>query len=132
LPSLDVLVLALPLTAETSLLIGRAELDLMKPTAYVVNVSRGGLIDTAALIASLQTGHLGGAGLDVLEEEPAVPAELLAHPGVVVTPHIAFSSDASVIDLRRSAAEEVVRVLTGEPPRYPCNTPSALATGVSS
>lgn len=83
-------------------------------------------------MAQLQSGQLGGAGLDVLEEEPTVPAELLAHPGVIITPHIAFASDASVIDLRRSAAEEVVRVLRGEPAHYPCNTPSALATGVSS
>ena len=104
----------------------------MPQGAFLINVSRGGLVDTAALIGSPAVGHLGGAGLDVLEEEPSVPAELLAHPGVIVTPHIAFSSDASVIDLRRSAAEEVVRVLRGEPARYPCNTPSALATGVSS
>ena len=93
----------------------------MRAGALLVNVSRGGLVDTRALAASLRAGHLGGAGLDVLEEEPSVPAELLAHPSVVITPHIAFSSDASVTDLRRSAAEEVVRVLRGAAPRYPCN-----------
>ena len=96
----------------------------MKRGALLINVSRGGLVDTEALAASLRAGHLGGAGLDVLEEEPAVPAELLEHPSVVITPHIAFSSDASVVGLRRGAAEEVIRVLRGGPPRYPCNQPS--------
>ncbi|WP_247041523.1 C-terminal binding protein [Arthrobacter rhizosphaerae] len=128
----DVVVLHAPLVPQTHHLIGERELALLPKDAFVINVSRGGLIDTAALLASLDSGHLGGAGLDVLEEEPTVPAGLLTHPGVIVTPHIAFASDASIIDLRRSAAEEVVRVLTGETPRYPCNTPSALATGVSS
>ena len=56
-----------------------------------------------------------------------MPPELLAHPGVVITPHIAFSSDASVLDLRRSAAEEVVRVLSGQAPRFPCNLPQGAA-----
>lgn len=128
----DIVVLHAPLVPQTHHLIGERELALLPKDAFIINVSRGGLIDTAALLASLDSGHLGGAGLDVLEEEPVVPAGLLTHPGVIVTPHIAFASDASIVDLRRSAAEEVVRVLTGEPPRYPCNTPSALATGVSS
>jgi D-3-phosphoglycerate dehydrogenase len=128
----DIVVLHAPLIPQTHHLIGERELALLPKDAFIINVSRGGLIDTAALLASLDNGHLGGAGLDVLEEEPDVPAGLLTHPGVIVTPHIAFASDASIIDLRRSAAEEVVRVLGGEPPRYPCNTPSALATGVSS
>lgn len=128
----DIVVLHAPLVPQTHHLIGARELALLPQDAFLINVSRGGLVDTAALMAALRAGQLGGAGLDVLEEEPTVPAELLAHPGVIVTPHIAFASDASVIDLRRSAAEEVVRVLRGEPANYPCNTPSALATGVSS
>jgi D-3-phosphoglycerate dehydrogenase / 2-oxoglutarate reductase len=126
----DVVVLHAPLIPETEHLIGERELAMLPEGAYVINVSRGGLIDTDALIASLNQGHLGGAGLDVLESEPAVPPELLAHPGVIVTPHIAFASDASVIDLRRSAAEEVVRVLRGEPAHHPRNTPSLLSPGV--
>ena len=128
----DVVVLHAPLVPQTHHLIGERELSLLPQDAFVINVSRGGLIDTAALVASLESGHISGAGLDVLEEEPTVPQELLAHPGVIVTPHIAFASDASVIDLRSSAAEEVVRVLRGEPAHYPCNTPSPLTTGVSS
>ncbi len=127
----DVVILHAPLTQQTRHLIGQRELALMRPGSYLVNVSRGALVDTTALIDSLRANHLAGAGLDVLESEPSVPADLLAHPGVIVTPHIAFSSDASVIDLRRSAAEEVVRVLRGEPARYPCNNPSPLTSGAS-
>ncbi|HEY7813996.1 MAG TPA: C-terminal binding protein [Nakamurella sp.] len=125
----DVVILHAPLTPQTHHLIGERELALMPPGSFLVNVSRGGLVDTTALINSLRADHLAGAGLDVLESEPAVPADLLAQPGVILTPHIAFSSDASVVDLRRSAAEEVVRVLRGEPARYPCNRPSPLNSG---
>ena len=124
----DVVIVHAPLTAATRHLLGARELSLMPPGSLLVNVSRGGLVDTAALAGALACGHLSGAGLDVLEEEPAVPPELLEHPGVVITPHIAFSSDASVLDLRRSAAEEVVRVLTGQTPRYACNDPQDAAT----
>ena len=119
----DAVIMHAPLTPATRHLIGARELSLMPRGSLLVNVSRGGLVDTAALAGALASGHLSGAGLDVLEGEPAVPQELLAHPGVVITPHIAFSSDASVHDLRRGAAEEVVRVLSGQPPRFPCNVP---------
>ncbi len=124
----DVVIVHAPLTAATHHLLGARELSLMPLGSLLVNVSRGGLVDTAALAGALACGHLSGAGLDVLEGEPAVPPELLEHPGVVITPHIAFSSDASVLDLRRSAAEEVVRVLTGQTPHYACNDPQDAAT----
>ncbi len=124
----DVVIVHAPLTAATRHLLGARELSLMPAGSLLVNVSRGALVDTLALAGALACGHLSGAGLDVLEEEPAVPPELLEHPGVVITPHIAFSSDASVLDLRRSAAEEVVRVLTGQTPRYACNDPHDAAT----
>ncbi len=125
----DVIVLHAPLTEATHHLIGARELALMRPGALLVNVSRGGLVDTGALEQSLRSGHLGGAGLDVLEREPEIPAALLEHPMVTITPHIAFSSDVSVAELRRSSAEEVVRVLRGEQPRYPCNRPVRPMTG---
>jgi D-3-phosphoglycerate dehydrogenase / 2-oxoglutarate reductase len=127
----DVVILHTPLTESTHHLIGAPEFALMPAGSLLINVSRGGLVDTDALAAALHTGHLGGAGLDVLESEPAVPDRLLEHPAVVITPHIAFSSDASLVELRRSAAEEVVRVLRGETPRYPCNHPSPTPIGVS-
>ena len=117
----DIVIVHAPLSDATHHLIGDRELALMPHGALLVNVSRGGLVDTAAVERSIGAGHLGGAGLDVLEREPHIPVGLLAHPTVTLTPHIAFSSDASVIELRRSAADEVVRVLQGEAPRYPCN-----------
>jgi D-3-phosphoglycerate dehydrogenase len=128
--SSDAVIVHAPLTPATHHLIGSRELSLMPRGALLVNVSRGGLVDTGALIEALRDGRLGGAGLDVLETEPEVPHELLEHPGVVITPHIAFSSDVAVEQLRRSAAEEVVRVLSGEPPLHPCNQPAgATASG---
>ena len=120
-------VLHAPLTDATRHLIDAAALDRMRPDSFLVNVSRGGLVDTGALVAALDRGQLSGAALDVLESEPGAPAALLAHPGVIVTPHIAFSSDASVVDLRRFAAEEVVRVLRGEAPRHACNSPAPVS-----
>jgi D-3-phosphoglycerate dehydrogenase len=123
----DAVIVHAPLTPATRHLIGARELSLMPRGSLLVNVSRGGLVDTAAVAGALASGQLSGAGLDVLEGEPAVPPELLAHPGVVITPHIAFSSDASVHDLRRGAAEEVVRVLSGQPARFPCNVPAVTA-----
>lgn len=124
----DAVIVHAPLTPATHHLLGARELSLMPPGSLLVNVSRGGLVDTAALADALASGRLSGAGLDVIEGEPAVPQALLEHPGVVITPHIAFSSDASVLDLRRSAAEEVVRVLSGQAPRFPCNIPQGTAT----
>jgi D-3-phosphoglycerate dehydrogenase / 2-oxoglutarate reductase len=117
----DVVVVHAPLTPETRGLIGAPQLARMRPGGLLVNVSRGGLVDTTAVVDALASGHLGGAALDVLDTEPDVPAGLLAQDGAVITPHIAFSSDLSLLDLRRGAAEEVVRVLTGEPARHPRN-----------
>ena len=84
-------------------------------------MSRGPIVDTDAVVEALQSGRLSGAALDVLESEPTVPAALIDQPGAMLTPHVAFSSDASLLELRERAAQEVVRVLRGEPPRNPCN-----------
>jgi D-3-phosphoglycerate dehydrogenase len=118
----DVVIVHLPLTTETRHLLDRERLALMKPGAFLINVSRGAVIDTSALVDALASGSLNGAALDVLEDEPRVPAGLL-RPDVILTPHVAFSSDASLRDLRRKATEEVVRVLRGERPREARNEP---------
>ncbi|MFJ4081492.1 C-terminal binding protein [Streptomyces iakyrus] len=125
----DVVILHVPLTPATHHIIGSEQLALMRPGGLLVNVSRGGLVDTDAVIKALDSGHLDGAAFDVLETEPDVPAGLSAQPGALLTPHVAFSSDASVIELRRRAAEEVVRILAGQTPAHPCNTPRDLPTG---
>lgn len=125
----DVVILHVPLTDNTHHLIGTAQLALMPPGGLLVNVSRGGLVDTGAVVKALETGQLDGAAFDVLESEPQVPAALLAQPGALLTPHVAFSSDASVTELRRRAAEEIVRVLTDNPPAHPCNAPRGVPSG---
>ncbi|HEX3845060.1 MAG TPA: C-terminal binding protein [Steroidobacteraceae bacterium] len=118
----DVVIVHVPLTADTHHLLGRERIALMKPGAFLVNVSRGAVIDTRALSDALESGRLGGAALDVLEDEPRVPPGLL-RPDVILTPHVAFSSDASLRELRSKASEEVVRVLRGERPREARNEP---------
>jgi D-3-phosphoglycerate dehydrogenase len=121
----DVVIVLAPLTAQTRHLIGAERIARMKPGALLVNVSRGGIVDTDAVIAALASGQLGGACLDVLESEPEVPQALRAQPGTVITPHVAFSSDVSLLELRRRACEEVVRVLRGQAPHFPCNRPDS-------
>lgn len=122
----DVVVIHAPLTEDTHHLINEARIRSMRAGAYLINVSRGPLVDNGALLTALQNGHLSGAGLDVIEGEPRPPRELVDRADVIVTPHIAFSSQASLDELRRRSAEEVVRVLAGESPHNPCNQPKVL------
>ncbi len=111
-----------PLTPETHHLIGAREIALMKPTATLVNVARGGVVDQAALAEALAAGHLRGAGVDVQEQEPP-PAEepLRTLPNVILTPHAAHYSQESLDELRRWAIEDVAAVLDGRAPRFPAN-----------
>jgi glycerate dehydrogenase len=95
LPHLDVLSLHAPLTPETRGLIGEREFALMRPDALLINCARGGLVDERALAAALKAGRLGGAGIDVLSEEPPVNGNPLLEPGIpnlIVTPHVAWAS----------------------------------------
>lgn len=118
----DVVSVHAPLTPETRHLIGSAELGEMKPGAFLVNTSRGPLIDLAALRDILDTGHLGGVALDVLETEPPEADDLLLrHPDVIVTPHAAFYSEEATVEQQRKAAEQVVAALAGETPVYAVN-----------
>ncbi len=119
----DAVMIHAPLTESSKHLINAQRIAAMKPGAFLINVSRGPLVETAALIAALERGHLSGAGLDVVEGEPEPPRALVDRADVIVTPHIAFSSEASLAELRRRSAEEVVRVLAGETPHFPCNAP---------
>lgn len=117
----DIVIVHAPLTEGTRHLVNRDRIALMRRGALLINVSRGAIVDTDAVIEALQSGQLSGAALDVLESEPAVPETLRTHPGAMMTPHVAFSSDASLLELRRRATEEAVRVLRGEAPHNPCN-----------
>ena len=120
----DAVIVHAPLVPGTRHLINRERIARMKQGAMLVNVSRGGIVDTDAVIDALASGQLSAAGLDVLEDEPRVPPALLAQDGAIITPHVAFSSDVSLLELRRRACEEVVRVLRGESPHFPCNQPA--------
>lgn len=120
----DIVVLHVPLNETTRHLIDSSRLALMKPGGLLINVSRGAVVDTSAVLAALEEGRLCAAALDVLESEPEIPAALRSHPAVMFTPHVAFSSDAAIDELRRRAAEEVVRVLRGQSPLHPCNSPA--------
>lgn len=111
----DVVSLHIPETDETRGLIGREAIARMKPGAVLVNTARGGLVDQAALVAALRSGHLAAAGLDVFAAEPADPADpLFALPNVVVTPHIAWLTTGTFDRSFAIAAENVRRLAAGE------------------
>jgi D-3-phosphoglycerate dehydrogenase len=115
-----------PLTAETHHLFGAREFGLMKPTANLINVARGGLVDQAALVAALSDGQIAGAGIDVQEVEPPAAAEpLLGLPNVILSPHAAHYSQESLDDLCSTAIEDVAAVLGGRPPVHPANAVTA-------
>jgi D-3-phosphoglycerate dehydrogenase / 2-oxoglutarate reductase len=118
----DFLSVHLPLTAETRGLVGEELLRSMKPTAFVVNTARGGIVDQDALLRALAEGRIAGAALDVFEPEH-LPADhpLLAQPNLIATPHVAFYSEESVHDLEVLAAENVAAILTGRRPRWLVN-----------
>lgn len=116
LPAADVVVLCVPLTDETTGLIGERELAMMKPEAYLVNIARGRVVDTDALIAALDEDRLAGACLDVTDPEP-LPSDhpLWTMDNVVITPHVAGRS--ALTEERRHAlfVENVRRFGAGEP-----------------
>jgi len=123
----DYLTIQAPLTPDTRHLFNDATLSRMKPTAILINTARGPIISDAALDRALRGGTIAAAALDDLEEEPAKRADweptnsLLHHPNVIVTPHAAYYSEDSIHTIRTIAAEEAVRVLTGQQPRSPVN-----------
>jgi D-lactate dehydrogenase len=125
----DIVSLHLPLTPESFHLLNAEAFAVMKPYAYLINTSRGKLVDTAALIASLKAGKLGGIGLDVYEEEDgiffedlsdkALPDDLLARllsfPNVLITSHQAFLTHEALSEIARITVENILRLDSGEP-----------------
>ena len=111
-----------PLLPETRHLANERRLRLMKRGSYLINASRGGVVDEAALIKVLQEGHLAGAGLDVFDPEPPLADNpLLTMKNVVVTPHIASYTDAGVAAMQAGTVENIANVLKGERPRWIAN-----------
>lgn len=115
----DVISIHAPATPDTHHLIDGDALALVKPTAVLVNTSRGGLVDLDAVSAALEDGSLGAAGLDVYEGEPAVPERLLRAPRTVLTPHIGSATDKARDAMARTVAANVIAVLDGEQPPNP-------------
>ncbi len=112
----DFLVLMLPYSPQSHHAIGAAELALMKPTAHLFNVARGGIVDDGALIEALQTRRIAGAGLDVFEGEPALDPRFLTLDNVVLTPHIGSASSATRMKMAMLAADNLIAALSGRRP----------------
>jgi D-3-phosphoglycerate dehydrogenase len=110
-----------PLIPETKNLFNADAFRQMKPTAYIINTARGPIVDEAALAEALDKRQLAGAGLDVMAAEPPSNSPLFGRDNVILTPHVSFYSEESLIELQTKAAEEVVSVLSGRAPRNPVN-----------
>ena len=117
----DHLVLVLPYSPSSHHAIGAAELAQMKPTANLINIARGGIVDDAALAAALRNRQIAAAGLDVFEGEPKVHPDLLTVPNVVLTPHIASASAPTRLAMGNLAADNLIGYLTAGKPLTPLN-----------
>ncbi|HEX6797411.1 MAG TPA: phosphoglycerate dehydrogenase [Ktedonobacterales bacterium] len=130
LPQADFVTLHTALTAGTRGLVGADELARMKPGARIINCARGGVVDEAALLAALESGHIGGAALDVFTSEPPEPGSvaraLIAHPHVVATPHLGASTEEAQVHVALDVAEQVAEVLRGGVARAAVNVPLIL------
>ena len=126
----DFITIHTPLNDETRRLVNAEMLALMKPTAYLVNSSRGPMVDVDALADALKRGVIAGAGIDVFDKEPPDPDyPLLGLPRAILTPHLAWYSEDASWRIREIIILEIQRFLAGEPPRYVVNK-EALAASV--
>jgi D-3-phosphoglycerate dehydrogenase / 2-oxoglutarate reductase len=119
----DAITVHVPLSRSTTGLIGAKAIARMKAGAFVLNVARGGIVDEAALAAALQDGRLGGAGIDVFEQEPPAGSPLLSAPNTVLTPHLGASTAEAQVAVAEEIAGQVLDVLAGRPARYAVNAP---------
>ena len=128
----DIITMHTPLTPDTTHMINAQTLKLMKPTAFLINASRGPVVDTPALVASLQAEEIAGAGLDTVEGDDQLVAQdwrdkplnnapltaLLSMANVNLSPHIGFYTDAAIANMVGIALDDVVRIVSGEQPRH--------------
>lgn len=118
----DYLSIHVPLTAKTRHMIGAREFALMKPGAILINTARGAVVDQAAMVAALKSGHLGGAGLDVTDPEPIETGDpILQLDNVVITPHIGSASVAARARMAAIAVDNILDVFSGRVPRWCAN-----------
>lgn len=114
----DYLTLHLPLVSSTRGLIGAAQIKSMKSGVRIISISRGGILDEAALREGLDSGHVAGAGLDVFADEPPQPNSIAVHPRVIATPHVGAQTHEAQSRAGLAIAEEVISVLNGKEPRW--------------
>lgn len=119
----DFVSLHVVLNDATRHMIGRRELELMKPSAYIVNCSRGGVIDEVALLDALQNRRIAGAALDVFAREPATDNPLVQEANVLATPHLGASTTEAQVNVAIDVAEQIAAVFRNETPRYAVNIP---------
>lgn len=117
----DIISLHVPLLPTTTHLIGKKELSLMKKTAYLINTSRGPVIDEKALVQALQKKQIAGAGIDVYEFEPKITTGLTTLQNVVLTPHIASATIEARSEMSKDAAENILAILRGQKPKMLVN-----------
>jgi len=123
----DLITIHTPLTAETRYIVNRQTLSLMKPTAYIVNTARGGMVDSEALAEALQEHKIAGAAIDVYETEPPKPDyPLLGQRNAILTPHLAWYSEDSGIRIREIVLLEIERAVKGLAPRYIANSVKSI------
>jgi D-3-phosphoglycerate dehydrogenase len=115
----DVVSIHAPLTEETRGIIGREAIARMKPGSFLVNTSRGPLVELDAVVEGLSSNHLGGVALDVFDREPLDPSRIEGIEGLIVSPHMAYYSEESLAESQHKAATQVIKVLTGQIPDYP-------------
>ncbi len=119
----NVVTVHVPLTRATRGLIGKAAIAKLQPGSIVLNVARGGVLDEAAVADALRSGHLGGAGIDVFEQEPPTDSPLLDAPNTLLTPHLGASTAEAQILVSEEVAAQVLDVLDGRSARYAVNAP---------
>jgi D-3-phosphoglycerate dehydrogenase len=118
----DFISIHVPLTKETKDLIGAEALAKMKPTAVLVNTARGGIVNEAAVAEAVKGGRLAGAGLDVVVDEPLMPDHPLnGVPNILLTAHVAGVTEEAMMRMAQDSAEDILRVLRGERPKFPVN-----------
>lgn len=118
----DIISIHSSLNEQTMNLIGKKEFAMMKPSAYIINVARGGIINEDALLDALENKKIAGAGIDVVKAEHLdKDSPLLKYKNLIVSPHMAWYSEEAALDLKRKAAEEAVRFVKGEKVHYPIN-----------
>lgn len=127
----DFLTIHTVLTNDTRGMIGAAQLACMKPTAYIVNCARGGIIDEGALLTALREGTIAGAAIDVFAQEPATGNPLIADERVLSTPHLGASTAEAQVSVAVDVAEQIAAVFRGETPRYAVNVPISGAAAAA-